>query len=265
RAPRHRAPGGAGTLPHRRPLRRRRGTADRAGPPSRPRQRTRRGGGRDRRRTRPRRAGGAWFRQAPARSGAGSGRWRGTGPDDPHPGRAARQRGGAKGNARLPGETRRRMGDALMTRRVAIANRGEIAVRIAATCRLRGYEPVLLCGEPDADGFAARAIGRVEVVGPAGSEMDPDAVVAAARRAGAIFLHPGYGFLSERPALARACAAAGIRFLGPSPETLERCGDKVETRRAAVEAGVPVLSASEPLGDAPEEWCTAAKAIGYPV
>ncbi len=157
------------------------------------------------------------------------------------------------------------MGDALMTRRVAIANRGEIAVRIAATCRLRGYEPVLLCGEPDADGFAARAIGRVEVVGPAGSEMDPDAVVAAARRAGAIFLHPGYGFLSERPALARACAAAGIRFLGPSPETLERCGDKVETRRAAVEAGVPVLSASEPLGDAPEEWCTAAEAIGYPV
>ncbi|HET9016867.1 MAG TPA: biotin carboxylase N-terminal domain-containing protein [Thermomicrobiaceae bacterium] len=152
-----------------------------------------------------------------------------------------------------------------MTRRLAIANRGEVAIRIAATCRLRGIEPVLLVGEPDADGLAARAIGRVEVLGPAGSELDPDLVVAAARRAGAALLHPGYGFLSERPALSAACAAAGITFVGPTPETLERCGDKVETRRVAVQVGVPVLAASLPLGPDPAEWRAAAVEIGYPV
>jgi len=152
-----------------------------------------------------------------------------------------------------------------VTRRLAIANRGEVALRIAATCRLRGIEPVLLVGAPDADGLAAREIGRVEVLGPAGSELDPDLVVTAAIRAGAMLLHPGYGFLSERLALAAACAAAGITFVGPSPRTLERCGDKVETRRVAVEAGVPVLAASQPLGPDPAGWRTAAAAIGYPV
>jgi acetyl/propionyl-CoA carboxylase alpha subunit len=153
----------------------------------------------------------------------------------------------------------------LAGKRVAIANRAEIAVRIAATCRRLGTIPIVLLGEPDIAGYAARQIGRVECIGEAGSELEVDRVVAAARRAGADFLHPGYGFLSERADLAEACGGAGIRFVGPSPETLRLCGDKLETRRAAERAGVPVLAASPPLGDDPASWIADAGRIGYPL
>ena len=128
-------------------------------------------------------------------------------------------------------------------KRIAIANRGEIAVRIAATCRRMGAIPILLLGDPDLDGYAARQVGRVERVGPAGSELDIEAVVAAASRAQADLLHPGYGFLSERPALAEACAAAGITFIGPSAATLELCGDKLATREGAGTAAEQLLQA----------------------
>ncbi|MGA7673390.1 MAG: biotin carboxylase N-terminal domain-containing protein [Nitrolancea sp.] len=152
-----------------------------------------------------------------------------------------------------------------MSMRVAIANRAEIAIRIAATCRLRGLQPVLVCGAPDSDGYAARTIGLVEVAGPSGAEIDPEAVIAAAKRAGCTYLHPGYGFLSERPTLARACAEAGITFIGPSAETLEHCGDKVATRAIAESAGVPLLQASETLRDDQDEWRSEAERIGYPI
>jgi acetyl/propionyl-CoA carboxylase alpha subunit len=148
---------------------------------------------------------------------------------------------------------------------VAIANRGEIAIRIAATCRRLGAVPVLLLGDPDLNGLAARAVGRVERVGEAGSELDPELVVAAASRAGADYLHPGYGFLSERADLAEACAAAGIRFVGPSAATLRLCGDKLETRAAAERAGVPVLAASGPLGGDADAWQVEGRRIGYPL
>src|SRR5687768_8512143 len=87
-------------------------------------------------------------------------------------------------------------------KRVAIANRGEIAVRIAATCGRMGAVPILLLGEPDLTGYAARQVGRFEPIGKAGSELDIELVIEAARRVGADFLHPGYGFLSERAELA---------------------------------------------------------------
>ncbi|MGH2561947.1 MAG: biotin carboxylase N-terminal domain-containing protein [Thermomicrobiales bacterium] len=154
---------------------------------------------------------------------------------------------------------------ALAGRRVAIANRGEIAVRIATTCRRLGAIPILLLGTPDLNGFAARMVGRVELVGEAGSEMDVTRVIEAAQRVRADFLHPGYGFLSERPALAEACAGAGIRFVGPAPNTLRRCGDKLATRAAAERAGVPVLPASPSLGNDPAAWVDAARSIGFPL
>ena len=152
-----------------------------------------------------------------------------------------------------------------MSTRVAIANRAEIAIRIAATCRQRGLEPVLVAGEPDRNSFAARIIGRVEIAGPTGAELDPAAVVAAALRSGCRYLHPGYGFLSERPALAHACAEAGITFIGPSATTLEQCGDKVATRAVAESVAVPLLNASETLGDDSGEWRSEAERIGYPI
>jgi acetyl/propionyl-CoA carboxylase alpha subunit len=152
-----------------------------------------------------------------------------------------------------------------MNARVAIANRAEIAIRIAATCRLRGLQPVLITTDAEPQSYAARVIGQTAHAGAAGAELDPDAVVAAAQEAGCTYLHPGYGFLSERPALARACAAAGITFVGPSAETLELCGDKVATRASAEASGVPLLAATPTLGDDPDDWMRAANAIGYPI
>lgn len=149
---------------------------------------------------------------------------------------------------------------------LAVANRGEIAIRIARTARALDWQPVALLGDPDLDGHAAREIGRVEPLGVAGSELDSALVVAAARRAGAAALHPGYGFLSERADLSQACEDAGIVFIGPSPRTLAICGDKVATREAAVAAGVPVLAASEPLTlDDRESWASAATDVGFPL
>ena len=149
---------------------------------------------------------------------------------------------------------------------LAIANRGEIAARIARTAQALGWQPVALLGDPDLDGYAAREIGRVERIGPAGSELDPALVVAAAERAGAVALHPGYGFLSERADLSQACENAGIAFVGPSPLTLAICGDKVATRDAAMAAGVPVLAASEPMSiDDRGRWEAAASEVGFPL
>ncbi len=146
---------------------------------------------------------------------------------------------------------------------LAIANRGEIAIRIARTARKRGWRPVVLLGEADLSSLAARVVGEVE---PLSSEFDPEAVVAAARRAHATALHPGYGFLSERPELSAACEQAGILFVGPSPATLEICGDKLATRAAAERAHVPLLPGSPSLTvDDAAEWSAQAENIGYPL
>jgi acetyl/propionyl-CoA carboxylase alpha subunit len=149
--------------------------------------------------------------------------------------------------------------------RVAIANRGEIAIRVARTCRRLGAVPILVAGEPDRDSLAAREIGLVEIVGEAGSELDVERIVAAAVKLRASFLHPGYGFLSERSDLSQACETAGIRFVGPSPETLRLCGDKLATRAAAEGADVPTLPASLPLSSDQGSWIEAAGAVGYPL
>jgi acetyl/propionyl-CoA carboxylase alpha subunit len=146
---------------------------------------------------------------------------------------------------------------------LAIANRGEIAIRIARTASRLGWQPVVLLGKADRGSLAARTIDNVE---PVESELDPAAVVAAAQRAGAHALHPGYGFLSERPELSAACERAGILFIGPGPQTLASCGDKLATRAAAERAGVPLLAASQPLSiDDEPDWQRHATDVGYPL
>ena len=148
---------------------------------------------------------------------------------------------------------------------LAIANRAEIAVRIARTARIHGWKPVALLGEPDWKGYAAREIGDVVRLG-AGDERDVEAVVRAARLAGASALHPGYGFLSERAELSQACADAGITFIGPRPETLELAGDKIASREIAIQREVPVVPGSEALElEKPDLWTGIADDIGYPV
>ena len=128
-----------------------------------------------------------------------------------------------------------------------IANRGEIAVRIARTAAEMGLASVAVFSEDDAASLHTRradtAVG-LKGAGPA-AYLDIDQVVAAAVSAGADAVHPGYGFLSENAAFARACAAAGLTFVGPSPETLELFGDKGRARALARQCGVPVLAGTD--------------------
>jgi acetyl/propionyl-CoA carboxylase alpha subunit/acetyl-CoA carboxylase carboxyltransferase component len=131
-----------------------------------------------------------------------------------------------------------------MIKRLLIANRSEVAVRIMATAAVLGIETVAVYPADDAAcGHVARADSAVELPGAGvAAYLDVDAIVAAAAGAGCDTLHPGYGFLSERPELAARCAAAGLRFAGPDAEALALFGDKAATRARARELGVPVLA-----------------------
>jgi acetyl/propionyl-CoA carboxylase alpha subunit len=135
-------------------------------------------------------------------------------------------------------------------RAVLIANRGEIAVRIARTCRALGIESIAVRAPDDAEALHVRSCDRCVDVP---SYLDAAAIAEAARSAGADAVHPGYGFLSERGDAARAVEAAGVRWIGPPPDVLDRTGDKLEAKAIAAAAGVPVL----PQGDPAE--------VGYPL
>ena len=160
----------------------------------------------------------------------------------------------------------------LIIRRVLIANRGEIAVRVIRTCQRLGIETVLAVAEADADSVPARLADRTIRIGPAGggqslaeTYLSVEAVVGAAVAAGADAIHPGYGFLAENPRLARACEAAGIIFVGPGAEVLEAAGDKLAARAHAVAAGLPVLPGGFPGPAGTADASALAGRIGYPV
>ncbi|WP_327743390.1 acetyl-CoA carboxylase biotin carboxylase subunit [Streptomyces europaeiscabiei] len=154
----------------------------------------------------------------------------------------------------------------MILRRVLIANRGEIALRIIRTCRQLGIEAVLAASDVDLDSVPARLADRVVRLGPASpsaSYLDVDAVLAAAKAADVDAIHPGYGFLSENQRLARACAEADIVFIGPTVEQLAAVGDKLEARRHAVAAGLPVVPGGS-LEDTADAARLAAE-IGFPL
>ena len=152
----------------------------------------------------------------------------------------------------------------MILRRVLIANRGEIAVRVIRTCRRLGIETVLTVADADADSVPARLADKTIAIG---SYLDVEEVVGAAVAAGAMAIHPGYGFLSENPRLARACEAAGIVFIGPGADVLEAAGDKLAARNHAVAAGLPVLPGGLVRAEAAGAGAAGeiAGRIGYPV
>lgn len=153
-------------------------------------------------------------------------------------------------------------------RRILIANRGEIAVRVARGLRELGIESVAVHSEPDATAPHVRACVRAVALGGATateSYLDIDKVVAAARDSGCEAVHPGYGFLSENPVFARAVADAGMVFIGPAPEAMEQLGSKKQARGLAEKAGVPCVPGLAAPADDPAAMLEEAKAIGFPV
>jgi 3-methylcrotonyl-CoA carboxylase alpha subunit len=155
-----------------------------------------------------------------------------------------------------------------MFRRVLVANRGEIALRVMRTCARLGIATVAVYSDADRDALHVRCADEAVRIGPArasASYLDIAAVVAAARRAGADAIHPGYGFLSENPALAEACTEAGIAFVGPSAAAMRLLGDKSAARRLAAEHGVPVLPGFDPVVPDERALIEAAASIGFPL
>ncbi len=154
-----------------------------------------------------------------------------------------------------------------MIRRLLIANRGEIAVRIARACRELGIESVAVFSDVDAAAAHVAAADRAVRIGgasPLASYLDIDAVLAAARLVEADAVHPGYGFLSENASFADACQAAGVIFVGPPPAAIAAMGSKIEARRIAAAAGVPVVPGVTPDDQSDEGIVTAVARIGLP-
>ncbi len=155
-----------------------------------------------------------------------------------------------------------------MFEKILIANRGEIACRIADRCRELGVKTVAIHSDADKDARHLRHADEAVSLGglfAKDSYLRWDLVLQAAKRAGAEAIHPGYGFLSEKAPFARACAEAGLVFIGPSPEVIERMGDKAEARRTVQAAGVPVVPGSDGVVQGEAEAKAEAARLGYPV
>jgi acetyl-CoA carboxylase biotin carboxylase subunit len=155
-----------------------------------------------------------------------------------------------------------------MFKRILIANRGEIAVRIARACRELGIAPLAVYSESDRDSPHVRIAERAACIGPAPSRdsyLNMAAVVGAARALEADAVHPGYGFLAENPAFARAVTAAGLTFIGPSADAIAAMGDKTRARSIVSAAGVPVVPAIADPGADTAGARAAAEPLGYPL
>ena len=155
-----------------------------------------------------------------------------------------------------------------MIKKIVIANRGEIAVRVIRSCREMGISPVALFSEADRLSRHVMLADEAYCIGGAASKesyLNIDRIIRVALACGADAVHPGYGFLSENADFARRCAEAGLVFIGPRPETIDAMGDKISARRKMIEAGVPVVPGSKEPVYTVEEGLKTAKEVGFPV
>ena len=155
-----------------------------------------------------------------------------------------------------------------MFKRILIANRGEIAVRVFRACRELDIEPVVVYSQADSEALHVQLAERAYCIGPARSAdsyLNVDAILTVAQATGCDASHPGYGFQSENADFADACAQAGIAFIGPSGDVIRAMGNKAAARKLMVEAGVPVVPGSDGAVDTAQEAKALADSIGYPV
>src|SRR6056297_3998077 len=153
--------------------------------------------------------------------------------------------------------------------KILVANRGEIAIRVMRAANEMGKRTVAIFAEEDKlslHRFKADEAYRIgEGMGPVAAYLSIPEIIRVARACGADAIHPGYGLLSENPDFVDACTDAGITFIGPKAETMRALGDKASARRVAVEAGVPVIPATEVLGDDMTKIARQAEKVGYPL
>jgi acetyl-CoA carboxylase biotin carboxylase subunit len=155
-----------------------------------------------------------------------------------------------------------------MFKKILVANRGEIALRVMFACRELGIKTVAVYSEADENSLHVRFADEDICIGPARSAdsyLNVPAIISAAEITGADAIHPGYGFLSESAYLAEVCEACHIRFIGPDPNVIRLLGDKAKARRAMKKAGVPMLPGSDGPVDSEEKAQKVAREIGYPV
>ena len=155
-----------------------------------------------------------------------------------------------------------------MFKRILIANRGEIALRVIRACRELGVSPVCVYSVADRDGPWIEQADEAVCIGPAASKesyLRIERLIAAAEVTGADAIHPGYGFLSENSHFAEVCRDCNISFIGPSPEAMNLLGDKVNCKRLARQSGTPVFPGTEGGIEDIEEAAKVANEIGYPV
>ncbi|MFQ5792662.1 MAG: biotin carboxylase N-terminal domain-containing protein, partial [Acidobacteriota bacterium] len=155
-----------------------------------------------------------------------------------------------------------------MFKKILIANRGEIALRVISACKEMGIRTVAVHSEADAHSLHVRFADEEVCIGPArsvDSYLNIPSIISAAEITGADAIHPGYGFLAESSYLAEVCEACRIKFIGPSPRALRLMGDKSLARKTMAKAGVPVLPGSKGVVDSEERALQDASRIGYPV
>lgn len=155
-----------------------------------------------------------------------------------------------------------------MFKKVLIANRGEIALRVIRTCREMGLKTVAVYSTADRESLHVRFADEAVCIGPPSSKesyLNVAKIMAAVEITNADAIHPGYGFLSENADFAEVCAQYDIKFIGPTPEQIRKMGDKITAKETMVAAGVPVIPGSEGLVESVEEGLGIAQEIGYPV